>query len=118
MTATEKTTVGILAAATALLLVRNTKGTSGVGAALPRYQVRAKLIDAYNKKHSMYGNPSYELMLVTEDGRYLRGRTEPNAQLGYVIGGNYYLKETFNTWTYTEGKRGIVFQSVDKYYRN
>ena len=103
-------------AGAALWLINRGKTVNGVGAALPQYTVRARLVDKFDKRYSTYGNPSYGVLLETEDGEYMRGRTAPNAQLGYVMYGNYYLERTFNTWTYTDGKRGLVFHSVDKYH--
>lgn len=113
MSTTEKTTVGILAAATALLLIRNTKGTSGVGAAA-YYTVRAHVLSTQYRNTSSYGNPSYWVTLETDDGQIITGYTAPNASIGYGIN-NSNLKNNFYNWTYSKGKRGIVFHYNDEY---
>ena len=90
----------------AFVLARKKNGVSGIGATQYK-EVRAKLLDAWYRNSSLYGNPSYWVTLETEDGRIIHGFTSPNAALGYGIKNSENYQ--FQTWVYTEGKRGKAF---------
>ena len=88
--------------------------TDGVGAAAPRYTVRARVVSTQYRNSSMYGNPSYWVTLETEDGRIITGYTSPNASIAYSIN-NRNLKDNYYNWTYSKGKRGVCFHYNDEY---
>ena len=44
-----------------------------------------KILDVKRERDSIYGNPSWEIIAIDEDGSVLRGKTAANTLLGYEV---------------------------------
>lgn len=73
-------------------------------------KVMGKLYSAKSLNCSFYGNPRYELLIETNDGEMLRGKTLTDGAIGYACN-NYQNREV--VWEYHITRKGnIIFDKV------
>lgn len=52
---------------------------------MEEFKANLKILKVGKRNNSHYGNPSYQLIVQTEDGEVLIGKTATNAILGYQV---------------------------------
>ena len=52
---------------------------------MKEFKANLKILKVERRNNSYYGNPSYQLITETEDGKVLIGKTATNAVLGYEV---------------------------------
>ena len=80
---------------------------------MKEFKSKCKILNVERAKNSYYGNPSFYLVVLTEDGECISGKTASNAVIGYEISCNWKNQEKFLAYHFTKNGNCIFARLID-----
>lgn len=93
------------------IFVNKKEGKSPKEFKMKEFKSRCKILKVERANNSYYGNPSFHLVVLTEDGECISGKTASNAVIGYEISYNWENQEKSLVYHFTE-KGNCIFDRI------